>query len=226
MHFYCSLYNMSLLKLFFSLFLMCWLALGVAQTHSANILVENEWEKLTEKDGFLVFSRKNMDTNIKEIRVIFEYYGSMKNTLRVLEDVAGYPNWVYKSIDAKIVDTITTDKYYYYISFDMPFPAWDRDNVILTNIRRDSFNQTVYYDSVAAPAQMPDKKGMVRVQNLESHWKIQQLENGKIRIDYNGLADPGGKIPTWVTNMVITSGPTKSFERFLERVQQLDAEMR
>lgn len=211
-------------KLNFSIFGLILWTFTVAQTPSADISVENEWEILTEKEEFLVYSRKNKDSNIKEIRVTFEYEGSMESTLKVLQDVAGYPGWVYKAMESKVLDTINAEQYYYYISFDMPFPVWDRDNVILTSVKKDTVNNILYYDSYAAPDQLPNKKGMVRVQNLESHWKISALENGIIHIDYNGLADPGGSVPIWVANLAITSGPTKSFEKFRDMVQALDAQ--
>lgn len=199
-------------------------ALCQAQTPASNLSLENEWEKLTEKEEFLVYARKNKDSNIKEIRVVFEFEGSMENTLKVLSNVKGYPEWVYKSCESKVLDSLNSEQYYYYISFDMPFPVWDRDNVILTSVKKDSLTGTIYYDSYAAPDHIPDKKGMVRVQTLESHWKIQSIDGNRIHIDYNGLADPSGSIPTWLANLAITSGPTKSFEKFRDMVQALDLE--
>lgn len=210
-------------KLFLSLILLFSWTFCASQMND-NFLVDNEWEKLTEKEGFLVYTRKNQESDIKEIRVTFEYEGSMESTLKVLSNVKGYPEWVYKSCESFVLDSIDASQYYYYISFDMPFPVWDRDNVILTNVKIDSLEKTIYYDSYAAPDHLPEKKGLVRVQVLESHWKIQELDNGKIHIDYNGLADPAGKVPTWLANLAITSGPTKSFEKFRDKVQALDAQ--
>lgn len=209
-------------KLSFILFSILLSSICVAQVPSADISAETEWELQAEKDEFIVYTRKNKNSNIKEIRVIFEYEGSMENTLKVLSDVKGYPEWVYKSCESMVLDSINSEQYYYYISFDMPFPVWDRDNVILTSVKRDSLNKTIYYDSYAAPDHIPDKKSRVRVQTLESHWIIKDLGNQKIHIDYNGLADPAGSIPTWLANLAITAGPTKSFEKFRDMVQALD----
>ena len=180
------------------------------------------WEKVKEKNGFLVLVKESDTTNIKSIRVIFEFEATLDSAVEVLSDIDNYTKWIYKAKNAKLIDTINSFQYYYYINFDMPFPVWDRDNVILTSIFIDEENRMVSFDSVASPDYMPEAKGIIRVKTLESHWKIVEKDNGMIHIDYNGFADPSGILPSWLVNLALTAGPTKSFEGFKSRVNALD----
>lgn len=180
------------------------------------------WEKVKDKNGFLVLVKESDTTEIKSIRVIFEFEATLESTVEVLSDIDNYTEWIYKAKKANLIDTINSFQYYYYINFDMPFPVWDRDNVILTSIFIDEENRIVLFDSVAAPNYIPESKGIIRVKTLESHWKIEEKEDGLIRIDYNGFADPSGSLPSWLANLALTAGPTKSFEGFKSRVNALD----
>lgn len=180
------------------------------------------WEKVKEKNGFLVLSKQSDTTAIKSIRVIFEFKASLESAVEILSDIDSYTEWIYKAKKANLIDTVSSNEYYYYINFDMPFPVWDRDNVILTSIHEDAENKMVSFSSKAAPNYIPEAKGIVRVQTLESHWKISQKENGMVHIDYHGFADPCGNIPNWLANLALTAGPTKSFEEFKLRVNALD----
>ena len=180
------------------------------------------WKKIKEKNGFIVLTKESETTPIKSIRVIFEFEASLESVYEVLSDIDSYSEWIFKAKKANLIDSVDSTKYYYYINFDMPFPVWDRDNVIFTTIQKDMKKGVVTFDSVAAPSYIPDVDGIVRVQTLESHWHIKEIENGMIHIDYHGFADPSGSIPTWLANLALTSGPTKSFEEFKVRVNELD----
>lgn len=205
-------------------FLLCIIPCSFIFSQEYKVLDESNlgWKKVKEKNGFLVLSKESDTTNIKSIRVIFEFEASLESAYEVLSDIDSYTEWIYKAKKANLIDTVDSTKYYYYINFDMPFPVWDRDNVILTSIEKDMEKGIVLFDSVAAPSYIPEEDGIVRVQTLESHWHIEQKEKGIIYIDYHGFADPCGNIPSWLANLALTAGPTKSFERFKDRVTELD----
>jgi len=50
----------------------------------------------------------------------------------------------------------------------------------------------------------------VRINKYRQKWIVQPLGNVKVHVILEGLIDPGGNVPTWVLNMLITEMPSKT----------------
>jgi hypothetical protein len=101
----------------------------------------------------------------------------------------------------------------------MPFPASDRDLVVHTTQWYDDAG--VFYSvSKAAPNKLDVERNMVRVNNFESQWKIQEIAPEKIKIEYVLSTDPGGFIPNWMINMGISIGPKKTMKALVDLVKK------
>lgn len=176
------------------------------------------WEFVNEKPGLKVYTRSPVHSSIKELRIKVELTGHIDTLMSIVNDANHFGNWVYKCSDSERV--IAPDGYSnaYAATTDFPFPMADRELVAKSKqwIDQDGRYHT---HTLCAADEIPNKSGIVRIQNYESRWIIEQLEEGKLIIDYVSSVDPGGKIPTWVVNLAITSGPIKTFERLIELVE-------
>jgi START domain-containing protein len=177
---------------------------------------EVEWELVKDEGNIQVYTRKPENAKLKELRIIAEFKINIDTLLKVLNDANQYTDWVYKCNESKVISTINKEEFYYYATTDLPFPATDRDLVVLCRQWVDN-NGIVYSQSVAKPGLIPNVNGFVRIQNYESKWKITPLKNGVIHIDYKAVSDPGGSIPAWIINMAMTTGPLKTMKQ-LEKV--------
>jgi hypothetical protein len=66
---------------------------------------------------------------------------------------------------------------------------------------------------------IPEKPDLVRIKNYWQRWTIEPRENGMIHIVLEGFVDPGGNVPSWLYNMVITDTPLKVMRGVKERVE-------
>lgn len=139
--------------------------------------------------------------------------------LHVLTEVEDYDKWVFKSRNPKVLEEVGDNEMYYFVESDFPFPLSDRDMIIHSKQWLDPVSKVYTSKSVAVPDYLPEKKKMVRMPMLESHWKVWPLEDGRVEIDYRAIADPGGNLPAWLINMAITQGPTKTMRK-LEKLAQ------
>lgn len=174
---------------------------------SATHAIYSEWRLHTTHKGMQIFTRPNANSGIKEVRVKMTMKGTTDDLLDVFDHVPGYTKWVYKSYNAKLLKRVSKDEFYYYIAFDLPFPASDRDVVVHSMKWIDAKTGSIHTKSVSAPDYMPEKSGMVRIRDFQSTWKINPAGEGIMSIDYIAVTDPAGSIPAWIVNMGVTTGP-------------------
>jgi len=60
---------------------------------------------------------------------------------------------------------------------------------------------------------------MVRIKNYWQKWTIIPMEKGVIKLVLEGFVDPGGTVPAWLYNMVITDTPLKVMREVQKRVE-------
>ena len=186
---------------------------------ASNIFAQNfaksDWKLKTEKGNLKVFTRDNSESEVKEIRIQTSVNAPIEKVLAVLNDVSNYKNWVYKSIDSKKVKIISKNEYYYYSLSDFPFPIADRDLVIHSRQWKDEKTGIYHSQSKAiSDSNVELKKGIIRITEFDSHWKIIPQADGTVAIDYVALTHPGGKLPVWVVNLGITKGPVETMKKF------------
>lgn len=195
-------------------FLFIFSANGFAQAPFAQ-----DWELVKEKGDLKVYTRKSLDSDIKELRITTTMKASVNDFVDALNDADSYKVWVYKCESSKLVQKISDSELYYQVETDFPFPMSDRDLVAHT---RQEFDESgiFYSNSIATPDRTPKEEGVVRINLFESHWKVIPQNDGSVYIDYNSKVDPAGHIPKWVVNLGLTVGPIKSMERFTQFVEE------
>jgi len=179
----------------------------------------NEWHLTKEKNNIKVYTRKSKSSAIKEIRIKTTMKTSLEELTAYLGDVPKYTKWVYKCSQSKRIKTNSPQDFYYHTTTDMPFPLTDRDLVVHSTQYIDQETGIYYSHSVAAPKEVPVKRGVVRITTFESNWKITPLSNGTVAIDYTALADPAGYLPAWMVNLGVSTGPFITMQQLVAAVE-------
>lgn len=178
-----------------------------------------DWNLVTEEDGITVFSRLQADSPIKEVRVETQVKTSFENLLELFEDVPGFTSWVYKCKSSERVKTFDAGNFVYHLETDMPFPVSNRDMVVQSTQHYDPVLKRVTSISTSVPKSVPEKKGVVRIQEFQSKWKIDRLDNETLNIVYEAKTDPAGYIPAWIVNLAIGTGPLNTMKAFREKLE-------
>ena len=179
-----------------------------------------DWQLHTEDDGIKVYTRIQQNERFKEVRIKLEIQAPIDKVRKVLNDVPSYSNWVYKCINPKRLETISSRAFYYYVETDMPFPISNRDLIVFSQMEEDQDTQGIISNSVGVSDYIPEKEDIVRIPFFQSQWKIFPIENGKLAIDYQVKTDPGGNIPPWLINWAVTIGPMQTMKDFRATVEQ------
>lgn len=200
-------------QLFFLLLSIC---CGVQSVQAQ----QDDWVLSKETSGLKVYLRDAQNSNVKEVKIETTFDASMSTIISVLKDVPAYPDWIYECMGAKRLEASTQTSSLYYCKVDFPWPLDDRDFIAKSKLSQNKSNGRVYIDVKGMPSYIPNKDGVVRIEDLSIRYEFIPLSNGKVKMNYELHSDPAGSIPTWLVNMVIDNGPINTIKGMRKMMQQ------
>jgi hypothetical protein len=99
----------------------------------------------------------------------------------------------------------------------LPWPFKNRDIVTETTITTDTVSGVRKYVARPLPNKVPEKSNLVRLKEYQQIWTVQPEEHGYVHVTLEGSVNPGGNIPAWLFNMVITETPLKMLHSLREK---------
>ena len=173
---------------------------------------QEDWELSSDKKDVQVYYRDHEESPIKELKIVFKLDASLKEIIDFLNDVPKYKNWIYRTKEAQLIETVSEDDFIYYTATDFPWPFSDRDMVIRS---KGEFITDKIYRSVSTISESdayPPKKDMVRITDMDITWQMEEISESKTLIIYQMRSDPGGAIPAWVVNLALEAGPSNTIK--------------
>jgi len=180
---------------------------------------DSDWELKSETDNIEVYTRKLEGEKFKEIKILTQCKTSLNAIMAAFDDTEGHKDWVYKSPESYTVERIDEQTLIYYIKSDLPFPATDRDLVIKYTWTQDPETKIISTMSEGVVGKVEEYDANIRVKDFVSTYKLTPQENGWIDIEYYAKMDPAGKLPAWLVNLAVTSGPIKTMEQLFEIIE-------
>ncbi|OIQ24285.1 MAG: hypothetical protein BM555_07240 [Crocinitomix sp. MedPE-SWsnd] len=176
-----------------------------------------DWKLEKNKDGIKVYTRSTNGSEILEFKAICEVSASRKRVAEVVARITDYPNWFPDCAHAQVLKSISPTKRKIYYEIDLPWPASNRDVVMVLSVDVDNSKKTTTINFDHATGGKDKKDGVVRMPSAKGFWKIVTVGK-KSKVTYQFLADPGGSLPTWIINMFIVDGPYDTFVALKKKV--------
>ena len=176
------------------------------------------WETRLDEDGILVQSRLTSGAKYEEFRVETEIVATMAQAIALLEDASACTQWLFRCKESQIIrETSATERLFYQVT-SLPFPAKSRDSI---------FHATITFEGRASArvtmSSMPDEIPLtkhVRIREAFGTYILEPTGENKLRVIWQQYVDPGGALPSWLVNSILTELPFKSLQAFRELVQQ------
>lgn len=179
---------------------------------------EYDWKLKKKTDELSVYYRKRPDSKINELKLTTTIEARLSTVVALLRDTEACPQWVYNCVKSEIVKTEGPFRYIY-SEMNFPWPLSNRDFYARTHITQDKDTRVVTSRLVAMPGFRPEKEDMVRIPEMNVTWIFTPIGKNLIRLDYLLASDPGGALPSWLINMALDKGPTKSIAQFKKMLQ-------
>ena len=183
------------------------------------IHAESRWQLKKEAEGVKVFTQCVEGSNVKAIKVECTLHASLSQLTALLLDAPAHEHWVYSTKKSYLVKKLSPTHLIYYSEMSMPWPMSNRDVVIDLNITQAHDSKTLTVHCNAIDGMVPLDKNMVRVTHSNVTWTVTPVGHDQLNIEYVAQADPGGSVPSWITNMFLTKGPMESFRSLRNSVK-------
>jgi hypothetical protein len=184
----------------------------------ATSLSAQPWKLVKEKDGIKVYTRNEPSSDLKSFKGEADFNTDMKKLCSRIGNLDNLDWWDDDVKELNILHHERDKLIQYYFIYDSPWPFTDRDLCVEANIIKDTDAGLLIVHAVPYLCGPAEKKEIVRIKNYWQQWTMQDMGNGIFHVTLEGFLDPGGNIPPWLYNMVITDTPVKIIRNLRESV--------
>lgn len=177
------------------------------------------WELASDSNGIRVYTQAVPGQDLKNFRGVVRVHAPMRQVLAALVDVERMPQWFFNLREARFLEVGGPDGTRMYLWLKGIWPVSDRDAVVALSHRQDVVTGALHLNAVAAPEGYPLMRERVRIPRMQSGWVITPVSATVTEIQLNGNADPGGRIPVWLANLVVTLMPKETLKNLRMRLQ-------
>lgn len=166
---------------------------------TAPLQAADDWQlrKQDSERQIRVYLRDRGDRQYHDVYAVTRMPGSVKQIEAVLADIPAMPEWAPRVAHARVLKRQDSQAWIY-IEYKLPYPFKARDAVVLSKRSRDDDVVTIH--SQAVPGWVRAKPDRVRLDSLQSTWKLSPQGDGQIKVELWGVAEPGGLVPAMVYN--------------------------
>lgn len=158
--------------------------------------------------NIVTYAKNEEGQPIRSFKIEATVDASLDTLAKIHFDINNMKKWYWEALDSKLLTKISDTEYVYYMRFQAPL-APDRDAVIHAQI--EPFEAGVHPYMLltlrATPTALPESPGMVRISAFDIDIKFTPLAINKTRIEIQGLINPSGNLPVWVSNMFQRQAP-------------------
>lgn len=161
------------------------------------------------REGVEIYTYDVPDKALKAFKGVSTVPESPLHVLNVLMDVETMEEWVYK---LKRVATTQQNPSALYMAFGTIWPVKRRDVAIHSFYTYQADTGVIDIYSEDTEQYFPRDDDFVRMPELYNHWRLTPLADGWTRLEFETYVDFGGKVPTWIVNLVSKNAPKKTFK--------------
>ena len=183
-------------------------------------LGQEAWKERINRDGIRIYSKQIAGSKLNIIRVDCTISASLSQFVALILDVDAGADWLYSTKSSSLVKKVSPSELYYYSEINFPWPAANRDFVGHLRVSQNRDTKTVTIDAENVAGFVPEKKGVIRIVSSTGKWTLTKKENNQLVVEYILQADPGGTLPSWITNLFDTKGPFETFKNLRQKIQK------
>ena len=169
---------------------------------------QREWNLVKEESPLKVYTRLKEGSPHLETKVVGKAKADIGAILAVMQDPDNFTAFMPNCIESsKIVmkgDTCQIHR----VLIDAPWPVLDREGFYEFNYNYIPDSNQVFVNFKAlTEAYKKTSKDHVMVTDARGHLKLVQLPDNEVSVEYVIYANPGGRIPYWLSNMSVVDLP-------------------
>ncbi len=186
----------------------------------SNITQAQPWTFIKEKEGIKIYTRKEEGKTLKSFKGVTDIQAPTEDVYNLIGNVKNLDWWDKNLREIKVLFYEKEKKAQYYLVYDSPWPVTDRDLCVDATITTDPVTGIRTVSAVPLLNVIPENPDYVRIKHYKQSWTLIPNGNGVVHAILEGSVDPGGHVPDWVYNMVITETPLKIMRGIKQRLEK------
>ena len=193
-----------------------WLSTAAAETDQA------EWQVLEKADGIQLYSSSVTDTGILKLKAVAVIDADISRIKAVIDNAAHYPEWMPYLIETRVLEQQSTTEQLLYSRFDATWPARDRDLIYRVSVIQHEDGSISYQQQSQLSALMPVQDEYVRATLMQGGYQLTPVDGNQTQVEMLLHADPHGKLPLWITNVVQQRLVFESLQGLIKRLAKAE----
>ena len=197
------------------------LLLSLSLTGAAPALAQGDaagWELKQDDEGIEVYVRTVEGSRYKAFKAVAVVDAGLPSLAAILDHTEACPRWLHRCESGTLLEQMNDTERLFHQVTDLPFPARTRDAIFYARVDYLDGGR-VLITLEARPDAYPATKH-VRIMEAAGTYLLEPLDGGRTRITWEQQADPGGRLPAWIVNALLTDMPFKSMQALRELVQE------
>jgi hypothetical protein len=174
---------------------------GVQPAHSD---VSAPWKVALEDEGITVYKRNRASSPYEEVRAEALLDGTVSQFTPFFSDPTNYKKWVYGALDTQLLESTQPMDFVFRGVFQIPWPFENRELISHVVIAEKSDPATLTATLSHTVTSHKTSPELVRVERFESLWSVVQASERQVRFSIEMYVEPGGKLPPFVVNLVLS----------------------
>lgn len=177
-----------------------------------------DWRLAKDEEGIKVYLSEVAGSPYKAYHGVTLIKTDVAKLRALQEDVVASCAWIHECQEQRLLKH-EGDKSWTYTRFNTPWPVTPRDSIIEVTTEQGtdgSVTRTLH----GVPDYRPEEKGYVRVASVEGHWTMTPKPDGMVEVVYEAHTDPGGSVPSWLSNKFVVEAPFNTLKGMREKAQQ------
>lgn len=169
------------------------------------IETHSEWQLSKEKDEIKIYTRwrpVEEDREAREMRGEMVVEVPIHNIVHLIKDDSKATQWINRVKTFKNVKIINDLTWYSYSEMSIPWPM-DNQDMVTKNELKVNKNGTILIVLTGAPEIVPVKDGVRRIEHFEGGWKLEPMEDNRVKITYSMFNNSKPVIPRFITDPLV-----------------------
>lgn len=184
--------------------------LGFSAAHA-----EDTWELRRDRDDIQVYTRAVEGSKHKEVKTRMTVAAPLNALIGLVLDTDACPRWAALCKSSYVAESVSPTEAFVYTYNDLPWPVTDRDAIghVHWSMAEDG-SVTMRADIVAD--KLPRTKKVIRLTTGVTSWTFKPNADGTTEVISHAHLDPGGAVPSWITNMLLVDSPFDTMKNMRE----------
>ena len=192
---------------------------------ASSAVAATEWQEVIhDKENDIIVYQRRLDSGLPEFKGITHIDSTLHGCVALIRDVDSMPEWVSRTIMAKVLRRISDTEVIAYHVSRVEWPFRNRDAIVHTRLEQDPKTLAITirgqslsnYDGPSDFDFHAIEKQYHRMSDIRSSWTFIPKPDGRIEVIFQGAGNPGGhtsmRLIRWIMKLVVSESPYQTLK--------------